>query len=1242
MDEGIPIEGLAARRLTTKTKRSETTYGAPTPIQKKAVSKIVRMFGRSIKMQIVKSTDAFKKNTHSIEVQPSYVGRNQTGHIEALLERAFNEAKRKISYTYKVYTYMRFPSQQGGDDFEVRSNTYAKADAYRMLGDVVNKARDLLQSDHEVRLKDFNVSFQFLKIPAGGAWSVSRERSDILKKKSVNTVTNNDNNCFWYALTMQVHSTHKDIKCIKMGRKIRATLAKELCTQCGFEWDKEVSFEDIHTVELKLQVRILILGMEKIPILHKTSSIYNSLMYMSKTGPKGGFTATYWLLHDIDHYHSINNIKGFLAIDYFCSECLHGFHMKKTFEEHVCCEDAGTKRRKIVQNKSKRIGKDLAHYLHKEAMKGGKDEVEKKLQQEIEKLEENEALRYDKDNRRLALTNQVEKHRYVIYDFEADVHTLTHMPNHVEADVLQVDKNNNTYEDCLTDTFRHNGYDALEKFCDWLFTDENYNSTVIAHNQAGYDGRFILQWCLGRGLHPDQYIRQGSRIMYMTFKKFKLRFVDSLHFFLEPLAKLSSTYNIDTLKGFFPHLFNIPENQNYIGLMPGEEAYGVKNMNADTYNKKFKPWYDGVKCEKQWSFKEEMIKYCRADVEVLSKAVLSFRKMFKDKLDIDPFRYVTLASLCMAIFRGCFLPEKCMIANEQNKKSSRVCKEWLLHLADPLLIPEVPILVKPSSLAGGRCEFTYYTKTQHLFTVDAMDKKNKIIKEYNGCYFHGCRKCHPEGDEKYKKTMERRTLLEMSGYRVDTIWDCEWVAIKEKLPTPYRIKIEADAKTQHLHTRDALMGGRTEAFKSYLKCNEDEKIRYVDYVSLYPTVNALDDYAVGFPKYVNITPDDVLNDSFIGLVKCDVKPPKDLYIPVLPDNSNGKLLFHLNDMYEKTWASVELKIALEKGYEITKIHSAVAYKRFKGLMKDYVGNFIQMKIENSGIKTQTECDEVNDYHARLGFNFEIKPEDTADNPGLRQVAKICLNSLWGKFGQRCGKNEYDFFFDYNALVKQIINNDKICDYHWDIVGENCVELQYKEKEDMFIESDYISEVTAVFTTANARVRLYRMLDWLDPSQVAYCDTDSVLFIVNKNNPKHKDIQYNCQLPNGIEFGKGLGQLEDEFDGKDYIEELVVGGAKSYSYKTKYGCTKKGKIQVTQKGITLDMANDEVINFDTMKDMVMNTTQSIESKKRFQFKWNTKTKEIVTKYVSRSIRSTIKEKRNVDGFDTTPFGFHLNI
>ncbi len=110
---------------------------------------------------------------------------------------------------------------------------------------------------------------------------------------------------------------------------------------------------------------------------------------------------------------------------------------------------------------------------------------------------------------------------------------------------------------------------------------------------------------------------------------------------------------------------------------------------------------------------------------------------------------------------------------------------------------------------------------------------------------------------------------------------------------------------------------------------------------MYPTVNALDDYAVGFKKYVDITVDDILSDKFIGLVKCDIIPPKDLYVPVLPDSNEGKLLFHLNPMKEKTWASVELKVALEKGYNITKIHSAVSYKRYNGLMREYVGNLLK-------------------------------------------------------------------------------------------------------------------------------------------------------------------------------------------------------------------------------------------------------------------------------------------------------------
>ncbi len=50
------------------------------------------------------------------------------------------------------------------------------------------------------------------------------------------------------------------------------------------------------------------------------------------------------------------------------------------------------------------------------------------------------------------------------------------------------------------------------------------------------------------------------------------------------------------------------------------------------------------------------------------------------------------------------------------------------------------------------------------------------------------------------------------------------------------------------------------------------------------------------------------------------------------------------------------------------------------------------------------------------------------------------------------------------------------------------------------ESDYISEMTAVFTAANAIMRLYKMLDWLHPSQVCYCDTDSAIVFAMKKIP----------------------------------------------------------------------------------------------------------------------------------------------
>ena len=122
--------------------------------------------------------------------------------------------------------------------------------------------------------------------------------------------------------------------------------------------------------------------------------------------------------------------------------------------------------------------------------------------------------------------------------------------------------------------------------------------------------------------------------------------------------------------------------------------------------------------------------------------------------------------------------------------------------------------------------------------------------------------------------MEQINLLEHTAYEVKQMWECEWNKIKNTLDN--KSEIEENARQQNINIRDALFGGRTEGFKSYHNCNKDEKLFYYDVVSLYPTVNALDNYAVGFSKYVNITSDDILNDRFFGVVKCNVIAPKKL------------------------------------------------------------------------------------------------------------------------------------------------------------------------------------------------------------------------------------------------------------------------------------------------------------------------------------------------------------------------------
>ena len=268
---------------------------------------------------------------------------------------------------------------------------------------------------------------------------------------------------------------------------------------------------------------------------------------------------------------------------------------------------------------------------------------------------------------------------------------------HVEADIIKV-SDNHIYEDSLIDTSSFTGYDCCNDFCKWLFGKQHKDCTIMAQTGAGYDNKFILQWCVKHGLNPGMSIRQGSRITYMQFNKFNIRFIDTLHGFNEGLRTLPAIFGInETVKGYFPNHFNTPEKHTYVGIIPDIKHFGANNMKvADLPD--FNKWYLEQADITGWSFKDEMIKYCRADVEVLSRAVLVLRKMFYDNSNIDPFRYITLPSLCMNICKGRFLHDKPIVANDANKPISKVSREWLINLNNSNIHNEKPLIIEQSNL----------------------------------------------------------------------------------------------------------------------------------------------------------------------------------------------------------------------------------------------------------------------------------------------------------------------------------------------------------------------------------------------------------------------------------------------------------------------------------------------------------------------------------------------------------------
>ena len=505
--------------------------------------------------------------------------------------------------------------------------------------------------------------------------------------------------------------------------------------------------------------------------------------------------------------------------------------------------------------------------------------------------------------------------------------------------------------------------------------------------------------------------------------------------------------------------------------------------------------------------------------------------------------------------------------------------------------------------------------------VDGYNPTTRTVYEFHGCFFHGCPACFPNRHAQirmhdrqtmhdlYLRTQARDQAIVQSGYALQTMWECEWKRLKADREDIQGF-IDGLELVDRLEPRDAFYGGRTEAVTMHAVADPDqgESIQYLDFTSLYPFVNKNCTYPVGHPVILTELGSTDLS-SYFGLAKVTVLPPYGLYLPVLPYRAQGKLLFPLcrscveaelaKPLLERshdcphadrdraltgTWTTIELEEALAQGYDIVKVHEIWHFPQTSTqLFTQYINTFLKIKQEADGWPADVGTDELKrqDYIAAYQQHegVQLNYAQIEKNPAKRALAKLMLNSFWGKFGQASNKSQVESISSPSKFHR-LLNQDDTHIHAIRVVNEEMLEIVYNKIAEAAPIQPHINIFIAAFTTAHARLHLYRQaLFLLQPQQVLYMDTDSIIY-------KHAPGQPT------LETGAYLGQFKNELNEGDTIVEFATAGPKNYGYRTR-----QGKVDCKVRGFSLNARGQEQLNFDILKRNVLEELQHPQAQTR---------------------------------------------
>ena len=609
---------------------------------------------------------------------------------------------------------------------------------------VFSQIERVIQSNQEFCLNDtVTIDINHVKTPEGRGKkkrTIFNIRDHLKEKRSIIRINNKDDFCLARALAVAIARIENDPKYnqisdsrnhIQLDRALDLHQAANVpLGPCGID-------------EVKLFQNYLV----NYQIIVVSGTHNNSIIYPPKP-PDTDEKPIISLYYHNNHFDVITKLPGFLRRNYFCHRCHKAYDHRS---DHLCppmcssCRGFGCvfEAKGIVCNECDRLFKNQACYdRHKNEPinVGGRTvcEVIRKCDKcskamDIRKIKNGHIcgkkcrtcglILNQEDTDHKCYIQQLEQeedssyNQLLFFDFEATQEHGTHCPNLCVV------------HDEEREVTLFQGKDTVKNFCEWLFTPEHKDCIVVAHNFQGYDGYFIKEFLIDNAIQYE-IIYRGAKSLSMTVSLYNIKFIDSLNFIPMSLAKFPKTFGQDELcKGYFPHRFNKEENQNYVGPIPCQNDYGVNFMKPGE-REAFIAWHDEqVANNYRYDFREEIIKYCRSDVDILRKCCLLYREMFRNETGIDPFnKALTIASYCQEVYRTNFLKKDTIAVfnndRQQKIKQSNVAVKWISYIS------EKEDLYIQHGRNGGEKRFNNYS-------LDGYCEETQTAYEFQGCFWHG-------------------------------------------------------------------------------------------------------------------------------------------------------------------------------------------------------------------------------------------------------------------------------------------------------------------------------------------------------------------------------------------------------------------------------------------------------------------------------------------------------------------------